>query len=126
MFKNGSIGTLNMIGGTTRGGRTVHITGTKGEIQGYWESNVFTLRVYDGAKQKFTEEDFDVTEQIKSGHMGGDESIMRDVIKFLNKDYSSFSITKIEDSINGHLCVYGAEVSRKEGRIIDIDEFKRG
>jgi hypothetical protein len=125
MFKNGSIGTLNMLGGTTKGGRTVHITGTKGEIQGYWESNVFTLRVYDGVNQRFTEQEFDVSEQVKTGHMGGDDCIMRDVIKFLNNDFSSFSITNIEDSINGHLCVYGAEESRKSGRIISIDDLRR-
>lgn len=124
MFKNGSIGTLNMLGGTTKGGRTVHITGTKGEIQGYWESSKFVLRVYDGVKQCFSEQEFDVAEQVKSGHMGGDASIMRDMVKFLNGDFSSFSITKIEDSINGHLCVYGAEDSRKTNRIISIDELR--
>ena len=119
-FKNGSIGTLNMIGGTTKGGRTVHILGSKGEIQGYWNSSKFTLRTYNARLQEFTEKEFDVSELVRSGHLGSDEYIIRDLVAYLNGDNSSVSITKIEDSINGHLCVYAAETSRKEKRIVNI------
>ena len=125
MFKNGAIGTLNLIGGSTKGGRTIHITGTKGEIQGYWESSKFILRIYDGINSRFEEQEIDVSDLIDSGHMGGDFGIMRDIINYLAGDKSSISITDIDDSINGHLCVYAAEESRKTGRIISIDNLRR-
>ena len=34
MFENGATGTHNMVGGTSSGTRTIHITGTKGVIKG--------------------------------------------------------------------------------------------
>jgi hypothetical protein len=42
------------------------------------------------------------------------------LIAYLNGDESSVSITKLEDSINGHLCVFAAEKSRKENVIVYI------
>lgn len=125
-FENGSFGSLNMIGGTTRGGRSIHIVGSKGEIQGYWESSKFVLRIYDAKLQGFTEKEFDVSKDVHSGHMGSDDRIIRDLVAYLNGDESSLSITKIEDSINGHLCVYAAEISRKEHRVVDLKrEYER-
>ena len=58
------------------------------------------------------------------GHNGGDFAIMRDLIAYLNGDRSSISITSLEDSVNGHLCVFAAERSKKEKRIVGIDELQ--
>ena len=49
---------------------------------------------------------------------------MRDAVRYFSGESDSPSITKIDDSINGHLLVYAAEISRKEGRIVSIDELK--
>lgn len=54
------------------------------------------------------------------GHSGGDYAIMHDLVRYLNGDESSISITSIEDSVNGHLCVYAAEESRKSERFVNI------
>ncbi|MBQ4268812.1 MAG: hypothetical protein IJB97_04085 [Clostridia bacterium] len=48
---------------------------------------------------------------------------MHELVRYLNGDESSCSITKIEDSINGHLLVYAAEESRKQGRAVSLDEL---
>lgn len=122
-FENGSIGTLTVIGGCPRGGRYIHIVGSIGEAEGHFEDNKFILRKFIRTPETFgvQEKTVDVTELLKnddSGHGGGDLAIMHDYVRFLNGDKSSISITKIEDSINGHRCVYLAEKSRKTNQII--------
>lgn len=122
-FENGSMATFNLVGGSQRAGRYLHIVGTMGEIEGYLESDSFTLRTYD--RDYFYGKD----ETIKvhpinhakyGGHNGGDYAIMHDMVRYLNGDHSSVSITSLADSINGHLCIFAAEKSRKEHSIIDI------
>ena len=115
-----------MIGGTTRGGRNIHITGSKGEIEGYWESSEFTLRVYNAKLQEYTEKKISVKDLLNpgAGHMGSDYEIMKTMVAYLNGDRESVSITRIEDSINGHLCVYAADESRKQKRIVSISEYR--
>ena len=54
------------------------------------------------------------------GHNGGDYAIMHDLIRYMHGDRSSVSITSIEDSVNGHLCVFAAEKSRKTNTIVDV------
>lgn len=124
-FENGSVATFNLIGGCLRPGRFLHIVGTMGEIIGYLEEDKFTLRTYD-------EEFNGVNEEIEvhpinnvqfGGHSGGDYSIMHDLIRYLNGDESSVSITSLEDSVNGHLCIFAAEKSRNTNRIIDINDI---
>ena len=56
------------------------------------------------------------------GHNGGDYAIMHDLVRYMHGDRSSVSITSIEDSVNGHLCVFAAEQSRKTNQIVDIKE----
>lgn len=124
-FKNGSIGTLNVVGGSTVAGREIRIVGTKGEIKGRLEDNKFTLYEYihNGERYKSDVAIIDVAKEVGSDarHSNGDMCLMYDYIRYLNGDRSSISITSIEDSINGHKCVFAAEQSRKERKIISID-----
>lgn len=125
-FKNGSIATLNMIGGTTTAGRHIHITGEMGEIVGYIEQNKFTVR------RLFEEEkviDLDKINKLEgddnsvTGHYGGDYYIMQDMYKLLSGGEVSVSCTDINDSVNGHLLVYAAEKARKENRVVGFAEL---
>ena len=127
-FENGSSCTFTLVGGTTIAGRWLHIIGTMGEIQGRLEDNKFILRqyTYDTFDGKVTE--IDVSEEVVNnakfgGHSGGDFAIMHDLIAYLNGDKSSVSITSLEDSVNGHMCVYAAEKSRKENKIVTLSEI---
>ena len=122
-FENGSCCTFTLVGGTTLPDRYLHIVGTKGEIEGKLEENKFTLRKYDPNRVRTEGEPVDISKEMVNnakfgGHSGGDFAIMHDLIAYLNGDESSVSITKLEDSINGHLCVYAAEKSRKENTIV--------
>lgn len=127
-FKNGSIATLNMIGGATKAGRCLHIVCEMGEIVGTIEDNSLTVRKYDKNNVCEIDEDIILEEFSKdeensiAGHYGGDYYIMEDFVSFLSGNKTSSSTTVIEDSINGHLICYAAEKSRKEKIIVNIDK----
>lgn len=129
-FANGSIGTLNMVGGTSKAGRHIHIICEYGEIVGYIEDNKLLVRVFDKEKIWYDEEwiDFaaenDLGDEDNSvgGHYGGDYYIMRDLVRFLNGEATSVSTTVIEDSINSHLICYAAEKSRREKVFVDLQQ----
>ena len=129
LFENGSIATLNMIGGTSNAGRWIHLCGTQGEIVGYVEENKFKLTAFDKTHENYGPKDsvVDVADQVVSNpdyttHAGGDHALMHDLVRYFNGDRSSLSITRIDDSVNGHLIVYAAEKSRKEEKIVRLDE----
>lgn len=127
-FANGSIGTLNMIGGTSKAGRHIHVICEYGEIVGYIEENKFTVRVFDKDKVWYDESviDFsaenDLGEEDNSvgGHYGGDYYIMKDLVRFLNGEKTSVATTVISDSVNSHLICYAAEKARKENIVVDL------
>ncbi len=126
-FENGSIGTLNLICGTSKAERYLHIVGEKGEIEGKLSEDKLTLREYrlHDMYCDYEEQVIDLSQQVINnarfgGHFGGDYAIMQTLVKYYNGNDSSLSLTSIDDSINGHLCVYGAEISRKENKIVDL------
>lgn len=125
-FENGSLATFTLVGGCTRGERYIHIVGEKGEIEGKVSENKFILRTLTGELEPYYKEEIiDVSKEIgeivqDGGHFGGDRAIMRELIRYYNGDRSSLSITSLSDSVNGHLCVYAAEKSRKSGLLVKI------
>ncbi len=128
-FENGSVGTLNLICGASKGERYLHIVGEKGEIEGKLSEDKLTLREYRlyDTYCGFEETVIDLSQQVINnakfgGHFGGDYAIMQVLVKYYNGDDSSLSLTSIDDSVNGHLCVYGAEISRKENKVVNLKE----
>lgn len=132
-FQNGSIATLNMIGGTSKAGRHIHVICEYGEIVGYVEEGKITLRIFDCNEIGVTEEVIDCSKEYDrgdgensiAGHYGGDYFLMKDAVRYFNGCNESVSVTKIEDSLNGHYVCYAAEISRKEGKILSLDDMKR-
>nr|MDD6994979.1 Gfo/Idh/MocA family oxidoreductase [Clostridia bacterium]MDY6222760.1 Gfo/Idh/MocA family oxidoreductase [Christensenellaceae bacterium] len=124
LFKDGSMGSLNVVGGCSVAGREIKIVGTKGEIKGRLEDNKFKLYEYihNGETYKAQSTEVDVSDKVGADarHSNGDMCLMYDYVRFLNGDESSVSMTSINDSVNGHKCVYAAEQSRKEKRIVSI------
>ena len=129
-FKNGSTCSFTLVGGTTKADRYIHLVGTTGEIEGKLEENKFILRTNIDGSFSGAAEEIDVSQEIISnakfgGHSGGDFAIMHDLIAYLNGDKSSISITKLDDSINGHLCIFAAEQSRKTNQLVDVASLKK-
>lgn len=127
-FENGALGTLNMIGGSAKPDRTIHIVGTKGEIEGTMGSSKYVLRKINPTEEiEYTEEEFDLNitgdmTGAHSGHGGGDDNLTADFIKYLNGEEPSVSCTEINDSARGHLAVFKADESRIEEKITYMDE----
>ncbi len=125
-FKNGATGVFNMVGGAAKGGRYIHIIGTKGEIRGAMADGKFKIS-YANPKEEcgYTEKEIDVFETgdmagEKGGHGGGDIRLMADFIAALEGKEKSISCTDIFDSTKSHLIVFKAEESRKTGTIINL------
>ena len=134
-YSNGSIATLNMVGGATIAGRHIHVIGEMGEIVGYIEENKFVVRKFfacDAEEQlRQNEIVYDLNniyvleskDQSVAGHYGGDYFIMKDLLKLLRGEENSLSTTDINDSVKGHLLCYAAEIARKEKRVVEISEL---
>ncbi len=125
-FSNGSIGSFQLVGAAPFGNRYIHVVGENGELYGNMSEGKYLLRTYNFETFQKTEKIVDAKGDNSDGHGGGDTGIMRDLIAYLRGEGTSVSMTKIEDSVNGHLSVYAAEISRKENRIVEFSkEFFR-
>lgn len=111
----------------TKGGRRTHIMGTKAEL---WADtsvkgeNAFTL--YDFKTKQFSHPDANITvsgDSIVTGHGGGDGGIINALYKYLMGEIAAEDVSEIEISCKNHLLVFAAEDSRKQGRVIDIDNY---
>lgn len=130
-FANGSIATHNLIAGTQKEDRWIHVVGDLGEIAGYVSSSKLIITKIDRKGEGVytpREKVIDVSKDIVvnadyGGHAGGDYAIMHDLVGFFAEGKKSLSLTKLEDSINGHVVVYAAEKSRKERRFVDFSEY---
>jgi predicted dehydrogenase len=126
-FDDGCTATLNMIGGSSKPTRSIHLLGTRGEIQGVLEDSTFTIRHIDPRPgHEYDEEVVDV--RVKGdmtgafgGHGGGDLRLVEDFLKVVRGEAPSLSTTSIEDSVTGHLLGFCADRSRREGRVIDVE-----
>ena len=133
-FANGSIGTLNLVATASKAGRHIHVIGEYGEVLGYIEDNTLTVRIFDTKRLWYDEEVIKLDEMVESdthqsiaGHYGGDFYIMKDMVRLFNGEATSSSTTVISDSINSHLICYAAELSRKEGIVVDLQKtYPRG
>ena len=127
-FDSGATATFSLIGGAAKAERNIHIVGTKGEIRGRCEDNKFTLYqcVREGDRYYTKETVVDVSAEIDktAWHSNADICLMQDYVRYLNGDNSSISITAIDDSVNGHQCVYAAEKSRRAGVVVQLNNEK--
>lgn len=127
-FDDGSIGNFTLVGGAPQANRYIRIVGTLGEISGIADKGIIT---YEPASRESIETEkiiIDVNKEInnkfgENTHFGGDYEIMKSVVECLNGYTNNISITSINDSINGHLCAYAADIARKEGVVIDLFQF---
>jgi predicted dehydrogenase len=122
-FEDGCTGTLNMIGGTAKPSRSIHLVGTRGEIEGRLEDNCFVIRHIDPRPGcEYSEEKIDLhfqgdTTGSHGGHAGGDMCLVADFIRVLNGEEPSISSTSLLDSISGHLIGFAAERSRETRQV---------
>ncbi len=127
-FENGSTATHSMLCSAQRAGRSIYVLGTKGEIEGWAGDGKLYVRTFDVENRKNIDKgkvrvvDFNNRDQSeKGGHFGGDYGLAVDFVKYMQGEKPSVSCTSIEDSVNGHMCVYAADKSRVEERVVYLN-----
>jgi hypothetical protein len=126
-FADSCTGTLNMIGGTAKPSRSLHLVGTLGEIEGRLEESRFVIRFPDprpGHEYKERLVDLNVGGDMTGahgGHGGGDMRLVADFLQVLNGKEPSISSTSLEDSVTGHWIGFSAERAMETGQVMELD-----
>ncbi len=122
-FEDGTTASHNMITGTPRPGRDIHIWGTEGEIQGFMEEGRFVVRHIDArAGHEYSEEPVDLSVSMDM-HGGGDMRLVEDFVHAVRGEEPSISSTSILDSIYGHLIAFAADEAMMDRRIVEIEDL---
>ncbi len=106
----------------TRGGRYMHIMGTKGEIHAVLDGDQ-PIKLMNFETRKRTEIPSSGVDGIVGGHGGGDSGIVAALYDYLCGEYKGSSVPEIGESAYNHLVTFAAEKARETGTIVDVDEF---
>lgn len=129
-FADGCTATHNMVGGSAKGSRFIHLIGTTGEIFGYLEESKFTIRTIDpGPGRDFREEVVDLSvagdmHGAFGGHGGGDLRLVRDFVRIVRGESPSISTTSLDDSLYSHLLCFLADRAMEERRVVDVPQLE--
>lgn len=108
----------------TRGGRYIHIMGTKGELHAAMNGENAPIRLFHYEKG-LTQIPVVGRDGIPGGHGGGDRGIIESLYEYLTGQYRGHSVSDIRISVNNHLLVFAAEHSRKTSSVVDLAEYRR-
>ncbi len=109
VFENGVRANLTMTAFSKDLIREIAIRGTHGEIRGIMEKRKIIIKPFIG-KNKRVKVRFNI-----GGHGGGDSALVTAL-------FSKNEQTGIKQSVASHLIAFGAEVSRKSGKAVDINK----
>lgn len=105
-----------------KGGRFIHIMGTKGDIRAAMDGDS-PIKVYDFRTKSETEIPSSAIDGITGGHGGGDEGIIETLYDYLIGDYKGNCVPEIEESCYNHLLTFAAEESRVTNRVVSVEEY---
>ena len=109
-----------------RGGRRIHIMGTKGELFASLTADEEPIRLYDFETKTTSEIPVTGKDGLPSGHGGGDRGIIETLYDYLTGRAVSPSVSGIRVSVDSHLLAFAAEESRRTGAVIDVDAYRAG
>ena len=117
-FVNGVDANLKMTAFTSRGGRTLRIYGTKGEIDLDERLGTIEIGEFNGKRESIK---ISTMVDAASGHGGGDAGIVKSLYEYLVSGNDKY-VTSLDASIQSHLMGIEAENSRLDkGKKIYID-----
>lgn len=117
-FSNGSTASLTMVAFSSAiCERQTRLHFTHGEIIG--DMNKFTVTDF----RKRTTKTFRPTNL--GGHGGGDIGLIRAFVQAVRSGDQGVLGTNVEEVLASHLTVFAAELSRKEGRVVDYRVFEQ-
>ncbi len=108
-----------------KGGRFIHIMGTKGELRAAMD-NSSPMTLYSFETKETENVESTGKDGILGGHGGGDESMIHALYEYFAEGRNNGSISEIDISCQNHMLVFAAERSRLEGSVVDMDEFTKG
>lgn len=117
-YENGINVSFSMTAYTEDCYRTIHIMGTEGEIEGNLETNEFVISDFALGKHDAVN-----VSTVLDRHSGGDYYLMADFIKLV-REGGSLGRTATRGAVDSHVMCFAAEKSRKEGRIVDLEDYK--
>lgn len=121
LFEGGVTATFTMCA-FNKGGRFLHVMGTKGELHASLEGNG-SIKIYDFLTREVTTSPMHAEDGVIGGHGGGDTGIVITIYDYLVNKSNAKSIPTIEESCHNHMLVFAAEKSRLLSQVIDMDEF---
>lgn len=117
-FENGVSASFTMSAFTWRGGRTVNIMGSEGQIIGDVEKDeINVVRFATGETATYR------TNTSTEGHSGGDSGFMADVVKQIRSDGTYTGRTQVKSSVESHLIALAAEDSRVHNKTIFMQDY---
>ena len=120
-FADGAVATHEMVGGTARACRTVHIRGTEGEIQGTMEDGCFAIRHPSPRQGHLYREESIEMDVSGDPHGGGDLRLVEDFVRVVRGEQPSVSTTHLMDSIHSHEIAYAADRAMRQGCVVSLD-----
>jgi len=121
LFENNITVTFTM-NAFNKGGRFIHIMGTKGEIHAAMADDA-PIEVYNFETKEKTEIPCTGIDGIAGGHGGGDIGIIESLYQYLLGEYNGTSVPTIEESCYNHLLTFAAEESRLKNKVVNIEEY---
>ncbi len=108
-FEGGVSASLTVSAFTERNTRTVHLMGSHGEIIGDLERGELLVNDFKSGRSEV------VRTVSGSGHVDGDDALMRDFLARLRGGAAGAGLTDLSVSVESHLMAFAAERARREG-----------
>lgn len=120
-FEGGALVSFTM-SAFNKGGRTIRIMGTKGELSATMGEPI--IKIYSFETKSYRELDLNAqtADNITGGHGGGDAGIVSALCDIIDGVPNS-SVCDIRESCDNHMISFAAEESRLTGKVVDMKEF---
>lgn len=105
-----------------KGGRFMHIFGTKGEMRAAMDGES-PMEIFDFETRETTQVDLVGKDGIAGGHGGGDTGIVNALYDYLTDSIEASEVSEIGISCQNHMLVFAAEKSRATNTVVDVEEF---
>ena len=116
-FDGGITATFTMSAFTQAGGRKIRVHGTEGEIE-FTEEKMWVRTFADTTTEPV------VFEAEEGGHGGGDARVMVSFLGAVREKDPRPVLTDVRESLRTHTIVFAAELSRRQGRVVTMEEME--
>ncbi len=122
-FPGGPSVTLTMHGHSHEEGRSTRIEGSRAGLQAFFGLGGSWIEVKEHHSSRSRRYDTSVSPE--QGHGGGDVALMAAFLHSLRSGGEG-ALTTARQSLEGHLMAFAAEQARLEGRVVQMEELRKG